>query len=191
MTLAHSCVIFITVVSTAIGNSPLPSLQVVVPILPSHEGLVSKGPKQLDSPLLWMADRLDSKGCFQEIMPVKNQVVYSTGIGRIRYCQNCHQPEDACRCRHDLSSPHRPGMPHDGIIRIALDKKGRSGKAGTLVVGLPDDDDLLSSLCQTLKRLCGSGGTSKQGEIFIQGDHRDKIERKLHELGYRTKRAGG
>lgn len=81
-------------------------------------------------------------------------------------------------------------MPRDGIIRIALDKKGRGGKVGTLVVGLPDDAALLASLCQTLKRLCGSGGTSKQGEIFIQGDHRDTIEKKLIELGYRTRRSG-
>jgi translation initiation factor 1 len=123
-------------------------------------------------------------------MPVKNQAVYITGIGRIRYCRNCHQPEDACRCRNSSSSSPRPGMPRDGIVRIALDKKGRGGKIGTLIVGLPDDPSLLASLCQTLKRLCGSGGTSKQGEIFIQGDHRDTVEKKLTELGYRTKRAG-
>jgi translation initiation factor 1 len=82
-------------------------------------------------------------------------------------------------------------MPRDGIVRITLDRKGRAGKAGTLIVGLPDDEALLADLCRSLKRLCGSGGTSKQGEIFIQGDHRDLIEQKLAQLGYRTKRAGG
>jgi translation initiation factor 1 len=124
------------------------------------------------------------------VMRSDSRVVYATGIGRIRYCRNCHEPEDACRCRAS-EPPNRPGMPLDGIVRISLDRKGRSGKGGTLIVGLPQDEALLADLCQTLKRLCGSGGTSKQGEIFIQGDHRDVIEKKLIALGYRTKRAGG
>ncbi|MGO8947393.1 MAG: stress response translation initiation inhibitor YciH [Ktedonobacterales bacterium] len=124
-------------------------------------------------------------------MPADSRAVYSTGIGRIRYCRNCHQPEDACTCRNTASVPTRDGVPRDGIARISLDRKGRSGKVGTLIVGLPPDDALLNQLCQTLKKLCGSGGTSKHGEIFIQGDHRDSIERKLAELGYRTKRSGG
>jgi len=123
-------------------------------------------------------------------MRADSRVVYATGIGRIRYCRNCHEPEHVCRCRVN-EPPARPGMPLDGIVRISLDRKGRSGKAGTLVVGLPQDEALLAALCQTLKRQCGSGGTSKQGEIFIQGDHRDAIEKKLIALGYRTKRAGG
>jgi translation initiation factor 1 len=82
-------------------------------------------------------------------------------------------------------------MPRDGVVRITLDRKGRAGKPGTLITGLPDDEALLASISQTLKRLCGSGGTSKGGEIFIQGDHRTSIEKKLTELGYRVKRAGG
>jgi translation initiation factor 1 len=124
-------------------------------------------------------------------MRPESRVVYATGIGRVRYCRTCHQPEDACRCRGASSAPSRPGMPLDGVVRITLDRKGRSGKAGTLIVGLPPDEAQLATLCQTLKRVCGSGGTSKQGEIFIQGDHRDAIEKKLVALGYRTKRVGG
>ncbi len=124
-------------------------------------------------------------------MPSESRVVYSTGIGRIRYCRKCHQPEDTCRCHDAMYAPKGEGKPSDGVVRISLDRKGRSGKVGTLLVGLPPDEALLASLCQSLKRLCGSGGTSKQGEIFIQGDHREVIEKKMAELGYRTKRAGG
>jgi translation initiation factor 1 len=137
--------------------------------------------------MVFIAYMCDQK---RKSMPIESRAVYSTGIGRIRYCRTCHQPEDTCRC-HATSATARAGMPRDGIVRIALDRKGRAGKIGTLIVGLPDDDALLASICQTLKRLCGSGGTSKQGELFIQGDHRDVIEKKLIELGYRTKRVGG
>lgn len=44
---------------------------------------------------------------------------------------------------------------------------------------------------QQLKRLCGSGGTVKDGVIEIQGDHCEKVQAKLTEMGYKVKRAGG
>ncbi len=123
-------------------------------------------------------------------MPINSQVVYSSDGGRVRFCRKCHQPEDTCRCR-EVAGLGRSKLASDGFVRISLDRKGRSGKVGTLLVGLPPDEALLASICQSLKRLCGSGGTSKEGEIFIQGDHRDIIEKKLAELGYKTKRSGG
>src|SRR5215469_16391132 len=78
-------------------------------------------------------------------MSAEHHVVYATGIGRIRYCRACHEPEESCRCRKD-SALKRAGMPRDGIVRIALDRKGRAGKAGTLIVGLPEDEALLADL---------------------------------------------
>lgn len=76
-------------------------------------------------------------------------------------------------------------------MRVALDRKGRKGKSVTIVANLPDDPDLLQSLAQTFKKLCGSGGTVRGATIEVQGDHRDRLEVKLKELGYRTKRVGG
>jgi len=49
----------------------------------------------------------------------------------------------------------------------------------------------IATLAQQLKKLCGSGGTVKDGTIEIQGDHCDKVQAKLTELGYKVKRAGG
>ena len=46
-------------------------------------------------------------------------------------------------------------------------------------------------LAQQLKKLCGSGGTVKDENIEIQGDHCEKVMAKLSELGYKVKRAGG
>ena len=49
----------------------------------------------------------------------------------------------------------------------------------------------LSALARELKRRCGTGGTSKDGVIEIQGDHRDVLVEELERRGYTVKRAGG
>jgi translation initiation factor 1 len=71
------------------------------------------------------------------------------------------------------------------------ERKGRGGKIVTIITGVPGTDAALSTLAQQLKKLCGSGGTIKDGTIEIQGDHRDKVQAKLVELGYKVKRVGG
>jgi len=49
----------------------------------------------------------------------------------------------------------------------------------------------LKELAGVLKRLCGTGGTVKDGTIEIQGDHRDRIVTALEQRGYTVKLAGG
>ncbi len=60
-----------------------------------------------------------------------------------------------------------------------------------MITGVPANEGGLAALAQQLKKLCGSGGTIKDGTIEIQGDHCDKVQAKLLELGYKVKRAGG
>lgn len=76
-------------------------------------------------------------------------------------------------------------------VRVMLDAKGRKGKKVTVVTGLPLDNDELEKLGAQLKQSCGSGGTVKDGEIEVQGDHVKKILAELEKLGYKPKRAGG
>ena len=49
----------------------------------------------------------------------------------------------------------------------------------------------LPGVASDLKRLCGSGGTVKNGALEIQGDHREKVAARLEALGHVVKLAGG
>ncbi len=108
-----------------------------------------------------------------------DNVVYSTDGGRIR-----PQPDE----RHASGEPAKKS---DGVVRIMRDRKQRGGKTVTVITGIPVSEEALTQIGQQLKKLCGSGGTVKDGTIEIQGDHRDKIQAKLTELGYKVKLAGG
>lgn len=77
-------------------------------------------------------------------------------------------------------------------LRVWLDRKNRGGKEVTLVSGFIGSKDDLETLGKTLKTKCGTGGNTKDGEIIIQGNHRDKVVTMLISLGFTdTKAAGG
>ena len=80
--------------------------------------------------------------------------------------------------------------PQQQDLRVWVDRKHRGGKTVTLVKGFVGTDDDLADLGRMLKSKCGVGGTAKDGEIIIQGDHRDRIMELLSKAGYKCKKAG-
>ena len=119
---------------------------------------------------------------------MSDRVVYSTDSGRANTCPKCGQLYKNCRCNSQATTTTKKS---DGIVRVMRDRKQRGGKTVTVITGVPATSDALTALAQQLKKLCGSGGTVKDGNIEIQGDHCDKVQAKLTELGYKVKRAGG
>lgn len=122
---------------------------------------------------------------------VDRPVVYDSDHGRI--CPACQKPAKSCACRQRQTSPNqRQAAPKgDGVVRVSRDRRARRGKTVTVISGVPGNPAALDELGGTLKRLCGSGGTVKDGVIEIQGDHRDLVLSKLLDMGYRAKLAGG
>ncbi len=125
-------------------------------------------------------------------LEMSDRLVYSTDGGRIDNCSRCGLPYKHCRCNQPSAAPGN-NLPKksDGIVRIMRDRKRRGGKTVTVITGIPAADEAITALAQQLKKLCGSGGTVKDGVIEIQGDHCDKVQAKLTELGFKVKRAGG
>ena len=137
-------------------------------------------------PAMWynaLNDR-DEKG---EYHAMADQLVYSSDNGRVTTCPTCGQPYKQCRC----ASSGIIAKKGDGVVRVTRERKGRGGKTVTLITGIAASEEVITSIAQQLKKLCGSGGTVKDGIIEIQGDHCDKTLAKLTALGYKAKRAGG
>lgn len=97
----------------------------------------------------------------------------------------------ACGRHPCLCPPVADVVPAETRLRLRLDKKGRGGKAVTIVSGLPPHPDYLTGLSRKLKAHCGTGGTLKEGQLEIQGDQRDKVQAYLERMGFKVRRCGG
>jgi translation initiation factor 1 len=110
---------------------------------------------------------------------VNRRIVYSSDGGRVQ--QRPPAGEKASQA----------APPDDGVVRISREKGGRGGKTVTVVRGLPERGAALDARLTELKRLCGAGGTLRDGVLEVQGDHRERIAERLRGLGYKVKLAGG
>lgn len=91
-------------------------------------------------------------------------------------CPTCGLPKDLCVCGEIEKEQQR--------IRIRLETR-KFGKPTTIVDGINDDKNTrLADIAQKLKGLCACGGTAKNGQIMLQGDHREKVRQYLIKLGY-------
>lgn len=81
-------------------------------------------------------------------------------------------------------------VPGQQDLRVWLEKNHRGGKVASVIKGFVGKQEDLEALGKTLKTKCGTGGSAKEGEIIIQGDHREKIVALLIQLGYKAKKAG-
>ena len=84
----------------------------------------------------------------------------------------------------DDEPEQEPLPPQQQKLRLRMEKNGRGGKTVTVISGFIGPQADMEALARTLKTFCGCGGSTKDGEIIIQGDFREKLKAKLISLGY-------
>lgn len=115
-----------------------------------------------------------------------NRVVYSEfGDYPSGELQSNRSQSDAL----ERAVPNLP--PNQQNLRVQTSRKGRGGKTVTVISGFQASSEVLTALVKTLKTQCGTGGTVKENEIEIQGDHKQKLVEILVKLGYKAKASGG
>jgi translation initiation factor 1 len=99
------------------------------------------------------------------------------------------------RLVYSTGGPVAPTPPEKSVppagkgIRIRLERRA-SGRVVTVVTGVPGRPGDVEALGRELRAGCGTGGTTRDETIELQGDHRNKVEAVLARRGLRSKRAG-
>lgn len=110
-----------------------------------------------------------------------------TSLERPVTCERCGKALLACTCPR--GSDGKVLLPKDQPARVRREK--RRGKLVTVISGLDPKATDLHALLKSLKTTLGAGGTVADGEVEVQGDHRDKVIAVLVRMGYPAKGAGG
>lgn len=90
-------------------------------------------------------------------------------------CPVCGLPRDICVCGEISKEQQR--------IRVRIETR-KWRREMTIVEGINDKDTDLGRLSQKLKAFCACGGTAKNNQIMLQGDHRERVRSYLIRMGY-------
>jgi len=92
-------------------------------------------------------------------------------------CPVCGLPKELCMCEEIAREQQS--------VRITVDSR-RYGKVVTVIDGIDENDIDINDLAKQLKNKCAAGGTSKDGRIELQGDHKKKVKAVLEDMGFKT-----
>jgi len=90
-------------------------------------------------------------------------------------CPVCGLPVDLCVCEEMSKEQQR--------IRIRLESR-KWGKKYTIIDGIDSKELKLNKLAATLKSKCACGGSAKNEQILLQGDHRKVVKGVLIDMGF-------
>ena len=106
-----------------------------------------------------------------------------TPFDREPTCEACGRPDAQCVC----PPPEKDWRPASEQTVSVRTEKRKKGKLVTAVGGLSPEESDLPALLGDLKAHCGCGGTLKDGQIEVQGDHADRVREFLTGRGYRVR----
>ncbi len=92
-------------------------------------------------------------------------------------CKSCGLPKELCVCEVIAREQQE--------IKIYAVKR-RYGKTVTIIEGINPSEIDIDDLAKQLKTRCASGGTVKEGNIELQGDHKRKVQSVLEDLGFKA-----
>lgn len=73
-----------------------------------------------------------------------------------------------------------------GKLHVILHKKGRKGKMATIIEGFDIPDEEVVKIAALLKQRLAVGGSSRGGEILLQGDCKERVISILKSLGLKA-----
>lgn len=85
------------------------------------------------------------------------------------------------------SEPIEKSPAQKGPVTVVTDKKGRNGKTATIIEGLTIPQNEVEDLARKLKQKLGVGGSVREGEILVQGDHKESVKKFLTVLNFKVK----
>ena len=90
-------------------------------------------------------------------------------------CRTCGLVKELCVCETIAKESQK--------ISVFLEKK-KFNKFYTVVKGIDEKEIDLKDLAKTLKSTLACGGTIKNGQIELQGDHRGRVKEILLRYGF-------
>jgi len=90
-------------------------------------------------------------------------------------CPKCGLVKELCVCETIAKESQ--------IIKVFLERK-KFKKFYTIIEGIDEKEIDLKGLAKKLKAQFACGGTSKQGRIELQGDHKGKVKVFLVKMGF-------
>ena len=90
-------------------------------------------------------------------------------------CTKCGLPKELCVCETIAKEQQK--------IKIYSIKK-KFGKIHTVIEGIDEKEINLKETAKRLKEKFACGGTSKEGKIELQGNHKQNVKTFLIEMGF-------
>ncbi|MEM8732885.1 MAG: translation initiation factor [Planctomycetota bacterium] len=110
-----------------------------------------------------------------------------TELERPVLCERCGDDIKVCGCEPILQVESEPEItPEKQSLRVRVEKRKR-GKLMTVVAGFRGSQQQRQSVLTELKNTCGAGGTIDDGNVEIQGDHKERVCEHLKKMGFRAK----